>query len=159
MAAKGYGDFVRDSLSIFYADDAIIAVRDAELVQELLNVIADLFERLGLRTNTTKTVLMVCVPGRIKKRLSTSTYHQVREGMESTGKWRRRRVTYDICDAELSANSLDEHLRMQHGVFRSCVIDQCFLVEEPHPPVVYRAVQAVDGQYFCPVPGCPGSAT
>ena len=79
--------------------------------------------------------------------------------MERTGDWRRRKVTCDICDATLSANSLDSHLQTQHGVFRSRVIDQCFLVEEPRRPVVYKAVQAADGQYFCPVPGCPGSAT
>ena len=158
-AAEGYGDFVRDFLSIFYADDAVVAGRDVEFVQESLDIIVDLFERVGLRTNTSKTVSMACIPGRIRTRLTTSTYHRVRAGMERTGDWRRRKVTCDICDATLSANSLDSHLQTQHGVFRSRVIDQCFLVEEPRRPVVYKAVQAADGQYFCPVPGCPGSAT
>ena len=89
-AATGYGDFVRTFLSLFYADDAIIAGRDAELVQESLDIIVDLFERVGLRTNTSKTVLMACVPGRIRTRLTTSTYHRVRAGIESTGDWCRR---------------------------------------------------------------------
>ena len=68
-----------------------------------------------------------------------------------------RRVACVIYDAKLSANSLDLHRQKQLGVYQSRVIDQC-IIEERHPPVVYRAVQAADRQYFCPVPGCPGSA-
>ena len=97
LTATGYGNFVRTFLSLFYANDVIIAGRDTEQVQESLNIIANLFERVGLRPNTTKTVQMVCVPGRIRTRLTTSTYHRVRAGMEITSEWCRCRVACNIC--------------------------------------------------------------
>jgi hypothetical protein len=47
-------------LAIFFVDDAYLASRDPDLLQEAI----DLFERVGLETNKQKTVAMTCTPGR-----------------------------------------------------------------------------------------------
>jgi len=54
-AKEGYGDEVNLFLAIFYADDVFIAARDPERLQQTLDILVGLFERVGLRTNTTKT--------------------------------------------------------------------------------------------------------
>ena len=58
-AEHGYGEELRKILAIFYADDALLASRDPALLQEALDVMVALFERVGLRTNTAKTKVMI----------------------------------------------------------------------------------------------------
>ena len=60
------GREIRDFLVAFYADDGVLASRDPVKLQRAIDVLIALFERVGLRTNTTKTKAMVCVPGRIR---------------------------------------------------------------------------------------------
>ena len=38
--------------TIFYVDDGYIASRDAEFLQEALDILVDMFKRVGLATNT-----------------------------------------------------------------------------------------------------------
>ena len=57
-------------MAIFYANDAILASRDPVALQKALDIIVELFERVGLRTNTSKTKVMTCMPGKIRTRLS-----------------------------------------------------------------------------------------
>ena len=109
---------VRLFVALFYADDGYLASRDPALLQEAIDILVPLFERVGLRCNTTKTEAMICVPGRIRTRLSTASYLQ-RFGYANEGEWDKRRVVCDRCDAELSAASLRGHLATQHGVFQA----------------------------------------
>jgi len=59
-ATHGYGKDVRKLMATFYADDALMASRDPAMLQESLDVMVGLFERVGLRTNTAKTKVMIC---------------------------------------------------------------------------------------------------
>ena len=52
-------------------DDGYIASRDAEFLQEALNILAETFKSIGLATNTKKTQAMVCTPGKIRVQLPT----------------------------------------------------------------------------------------
>jgi hypothetical protein len=52
--------------AIFYVDDAYLATQDAGFLQHALDILVDLFERVGLQTNTSKTRSMICTPGRIR---------------------------------------------------------------------------------------------
>jgi len=156
-ARHGYGTAVRELMAIFYADDAVLASRDPVALQKALDIIVGLFERVGLRTNTSKTKIMTCVPGKIRTRLSPEAYNNSREGMSVAGDWQTRRVHCDICDMSLTAGSLPSHLETQHDVYRSKVISQDLLIERE--AVVHKASVSIDGTYHCPVPGCPGSAT
>ena len=51
--------------AVFYADDGLIAARNATLLQDSFDLLIDLFDRVGLATNKTKTEVMVFLPGRI----------------------------------------------------------------------------------------------
>ncbi len=61
--------------ALFYVDDGYLVLRDPDLLQESVNTLVKSFERVGLHCNTTKTQDMVCVPGKIRVRLSTALYH------------------------------------------------------------------------------------
>ena len=54
---------VKELFAIFYVDDGYIASRDAEFLQEALNILGVTFKRTGLATNTKKMQAMVCTPG------------------------------------------------------------------------------------------------
>ena len=152
-AKNGYGELVRQLLAIFYADDAFIAGRDPVQLQDAINILVELFERVGLRTNTTKTQVMTCIPGKIYTRWSKAVYSANRVG-EPRREQLRKRVNCDICGKGLAAASLRNHLETQHDVYRSKVIDQDLIIDRP--AVTYPAQQAVDGYYDCPVPDCEG---
>ena len=144
-------------MAIFYADDAMLASRDPEQLQAALDIIVGLFERVGLRTNTTKTKVMTCVPGKIRTRHANSVYNGMQEGLVASSDLQNRSVDCDICGQTFQENTLSQHLETQHDVYRSRVIDRDLLVERE--PVVYDAAPSSNGRLHCPVPGCAGSAT
>ena len=131
-------------LALFYADDGYIASTDKELLQEsIMDILIELFERVGLRTNTKKTLGMTCTPGRIRVSLSDQSYTRLRAGFQTQKEWDRRRVVCDHCGKEFSAASLTNHLETQHEVFRSKVINKDLLVDRASE--TYRATQSADG--------------
>ena len=156
-ARHGYEDEFRILMAIFYADDALLSSRDPRKLQDALDIIVGLFERVGLRTNTTKTKVMICVPGKIKTRLSQSVYNNSQEGLVAASDLQSRKVACNICGQILQADTLTSHLETQHDTYRSKVIDKDLLIERE--PVVHKAHASADGTYYCPVPGCVGKAT
>jgi hypothetical protein len=60
--------------AIFYVDDAYLASRDAGFLQHALTLLANLFQQVGLQTNSSKTQLMICAPGWIPNQLPTKLY-------------------------------------------------------------------------------------
>ncbi len=63
-------------IALFYADDALVGSRDPSLLQAALDILSEIFERLGLLTNTKKTKCMTCVLVKIRVRLSRSSYNR-----------------------------------------------------------------------------------
>ena len=61
-------------VAVFYADDGLIAARDPKTLQTAFDLLTGLFDRVGLATNTTKTEVMVFLPGRIRTCLSADAY-------------------------------------------------------------------------------------
>ena len=55
VAADGIGTQIRLLLAAFYADNGLVQSRDPEFLQFSFDILVGLFERVGLRTNTTKT--------------------------------------------------------------------------------------------------------
>ena len=49
---------------MFYADDGMIALLDPDWLQGAFTALVGLFDRVGLRKNSGKTVSMVCHPSR-----------------------------------------------------------------------------------------------
>ena len=53
---------VRELFACFYADDGLVAARDPEHLQLAFDLLAALFDRVRLKTNTLKTEAMTFVP-------------------------------------------------------------------------------------------------
>jgi hypothetical protein len=64
----------------FYVDDGVLSARDPVWLQSALDVLITLFEQVGLKTNTKKTQVMTCIPGKIRESLSKEVYHDRRLG-------------------------------------------------------------------------------
>ena len=155
VARSGVGEEIRHFLVAFYADDGLIQARCPERLQSAFDILIELFERVGLVTNTRKTKAMVCIPGRIRTRLTDDVYNNSRVGLMSREEWNRRRVECDICQQEVSAESLTSHLETQHNIFRSFVLNRDLVVERE--PMVHNTTYLYySKRYHCPVPGCTG---
>jgi hypothetical protein len=85
----------------FYVDDCVLSARDPVWLQSAFNVLITLFEQVGLKTNTTKTQVMTCVPGKIRESLSKEMYHDSRMGLLSSADRKHLRVNCDICGEKL----------------------------------------------------------
>ena len=56
----GLGLTIIDLAAYLYADDSLVASTQPERLQRAFDVLTGLFDRVGLQTNTAKTVDMVC---------------------------------------------------------------------------------------------------
>ena len=54
-------DDVRQLFACFYADNSLLAARDPEHLQLAFDLLTDLFDRVGLKTNTTRLPLICCL--------------------------------------------------------------------------------------------------
>ena len=59
------GEAARDHMVAFFVDDRLVAARCPEWLQFSFQILIALFERIGLQTNTEKTKVMMCLPGKI----------------------------------------------------------------------------------------------
>ncbi len=57
-------------------DDAFLAFRNHQKLQESLDALIWLFKLVGLLTNTAKTQAIICIPGKIRTRLSQRSYSE-----------------------------------------------------------------------------------
>ena len=91
--------------AIFYVHDGYNASKDAEFLQEALDIPVKTSKRVNLATNTKTTQALVCTPGKIRLQLPTDSYLCLREGVtaEEEGK---RAVVCHVCEARLQARSL-----------------------------------------------------
>ncbi len=55
---------------LFYADDGFIALQSPRVLQEALDALVWLFEKLGLLTSTKNTRAIISLLGKIRTRLS-----------------------------------------------------------------------------------------
>ncbi len=78
--------------AIFYVNNAYLASRDAGFLQHALTLLVNLFEHVGLQTNTSKTQTMICTPGRIQTQLPTKSYRLMQRGMVTAAEWNSRDV-------------------------------------------------------------------
>ena len=110
-------------------------------------MLTGLLDRVGLRTNTTKTEAMVFLPGKIRTPLTAEAYEARMDDIfraEKTG----RRVECHICQSSLAVGSLRSHLSTQHDEY------QCFVVKvsQEGPLLPPRRLTA----FFSPGPRGPG---
>jgi hypothetical protein len=140
--------------TIFYVDDGYIASRDAEFLQEALDILVETFKRVGLATNTKKTQAMVCTPGKIRLQLPTNSYRRLREGDHAEGESKQPEVCH-VCEKNLQARSLPSHLANVHDIYLQVVVADDLL--EERAGIRYEAERVGRKMLIrCPVPGCPG---
>ena len=65
VPVSGVGVGGREDSALFYADDGKVSSRNPAWLQGAIDVLTELFGRVGLKTNTDKTEVMVCHPGNI----------------------------------------------------------------------------------------------
>jgi hypothetical protein len=157
------GEYVEDKLfemmvmffAIFYLDDAYLASWDAGFLQHALKILVNLFERVGLQTNTSKTLTMICTPGRIRTQLSMESYRRMQRGQVMALEWNSRDVECRQCGKVLKASSLGCHLADVHDIYQQAVVAEGLL--EVRPPVLYMVNEmSYPGALSCPYPGCEG---
>jgi hypothetical protein len=89
-----------DIQAIFYADDGHIYSNDPDALQRAVDLIVDLFQCVGLKTNPTKTKAMICAPHPTTTRICTPAYkRKMGDQTEQTYIERKRRqIECDICN-------------------------------------------------------------
>jgi hypothetical protein len=140
--------------AIFYVDGAYLASRDPDFLQRVLDVLVELFARVGLKTNVQKTQTMICNLGRIRTQLPTASYNRMRQGMTSAGEWDSRAVECQQCQGTMKASSLRRHLADQHQIYQQIVVAEELL--EARAGVTHEAHPWYDGKLACPIPGYAG---
>ena len=71
---------VQNQQVLFYVDDGLLASRDPVWLQTSFNLLVQLFECVGLKTNAKKTMVMVCCPGPITCGFMEESYTASRAG-------------------------------------------------------------------------------
>ncbi len=141
--------------AIFYVEDAYLASRDAGFLQHALTLLADLFKRVGLQTNTPKTQTMICTPGRIRTQLPSESYRRMIIGRVTASEWNSRDVECHQCGKEMKASSLSRHLAEVHNIYQQTVVAKELL--ELCPPVLYTVSAGLHARGLpCPYPQCLG---
>jgi hypothetical protein len=139
--------------AIFYVNDAYLASWDTGFLQHALNILVDLFKRVGLQMNTSKTQSMICTLRQIWTQLPTESYRRMQQGRVTAGKWNARDLECQQCGKELKASSLGRHLADVHDIYQQAVVAEALL--EVHPPVTYTVSAALHARALsCPYPGC-----
>jgi hypothetical protein len=143
--------------AIFYVDDAYLASRDPDFLQRALDVLVDLFARVGLEANVKRTQTMICTPGRIRTQLPTASYQRMKRGLVTAEEWDSWKVQCQQCGKSMTASSLRRHLADQHEIYQEVVMPEELL--EARVAVTYLVTAELEGRIACPVPGCAGVLT
>ncbi len=152
---RDFAEYMATFFAIFYVDDTYLASWDAEFLKYVLTHLVYFFERIGLQTNTTKTQMMICTPGRIRTQLSTESYRQMQQGQVSASEWNSRNVECRQCGKVLKTSSLGRHLADVHDIYQQAVVAEELL--EDRPPVLYTVRTELHTRALqCPYPGCTG---
>jgi hypothetical protein len=151
----GLGKAVHDYMVAFFVDDGLVAARCLEWLQLSFQILITLFECIGLLTNTEKTKVMMCLPG--KKQVAQTDKECAAQQMGAAAMTKCQCVDCKVCGISLAAESLKNHLEMQHNIYRLFVLNQDIVPDQD--AVVYRATESpATGIYSCPVPQCNGTS-
>ena len=114
---QGLGLSIRYLVTYFYADDGLVALTQPERLHREFDVLTGLFDQVGLRMNTRKTVIIACQTCHMPGRMSVEAYERRTTGIRPTF-WerQRRRVECPECRVEVAAGSLLTKCQSQHGV-------------------------------------------
>ena len=134
------------SKSFFYADDGLLENTNPEDLQKDLDLIIKLFERLGLKTNKTKTKSMIIIgtpsPIALQKRGDTKYVE-----------CRKQDTQCNICSQSMKKASLQRHIEQIHNIK-----PEKYLYRKTCTPASFT-INIKDRYTMCPVPGCAGGSS
>jgi hypothetical protein len=93
----------------------------------MLTLLVNLFQQVGLRTNSSKTQMMICTPGWIRTQLPTKLYHWMQNGRVTSAKWNSRNVQCYQCGKVMKAGSLGSHQADVHDIYKQIVVTEDLL--------------------------------
>jgi hypothetical protein len=98
-----------------YADYDILTWTKANILQEALDLLVRLFERVGLKAKTSKTKSMTSKPGSQQGPISNHAYMRRMNGQGSTYvTHKKRRVMCSKCDKEMATGCMARYQRQVH---------------------------------------------
>jgi hypothetical protein len=115
---------IEEIVSKLYADDGVLTSTTDPELQDSLHYLVELFERVNLKTNTSKTKSMTCQPRPEQGHISDHAYKRmmVRSGASYRAR-QKRCVTCNLCDAEMAQGYLSRSLQQVHGSSETPVVD------------------------------------
>ena len=140
------GDTVKDMVSYFYTDDGIITLPRPERLRSSLEVLAYLFNWVGIFTNVQNTVSIMCRPCHAPGGLSEAAYELRLTGIGQSYQERLKRwVQCPEFGVELAEGSFRVHRQIQNKVGRGGQ------GRPPHPPPPVRTIPigCISQQCWC----------
>ena len=123
-------------------------------MQQDLNKIIGLFEKVGLKTNEKKTKYMVFRGPAAPFSLSDKAYARRCTGKgESYEERRKAQVKCDICGKEMKQGSLQRHMMQQHNKK-----PEQYLYNNRKGGGIFNINFRKGKNNKCPIPGCCGSS-
>jgi len=137
------GATVRDLMVAFYADDGLFAVWNHQWLQDALNVLVTLFQKVGLETNVDKTKILICHPSFVRthlRHLSDEAYKRrlTGEGLSYRDR-KQQRMQCQLCIKPFAASYIDSHRATAHHDFEYALpaLPEA-LLEDAHVPHSYN---------------------
>ena len=116
-------------LAIFYDNNGCIPSRCQKQLQAAFNILIELFEYVGLRTNTTKTKVMTYVPENTRTKLSSVIYNNTQDGLHGCHRGNDILVNCNLCEKSMLMSSLPSRWETQYNIYRSLVIHKDILLK------------------------------
>jgi hypothetical protein len=145
----------------FYADDGVLAGHDPDQLQSSLDLLVELFERVGLSTSVSKTKTMVCVPDHsLHGHFSSAAFKRRFTGGFTYSARKRRHVQCPNCDSTMQERHLHYHLYHSHNIYPDATAAGSVAVSlgrAPAPYVISMPQRRMP--VTCPIEGCPARAS
>ena len=156
---KHSGEFCQSD-SCFYADDGLIQHQDPTALQKDLDHLLELFSKIGLKPNASKTKFMIFCGAPAPRAKSRANYNKIHRsrGLDSSlsdREWRKLQTTCNICGKELANGSLQRHMTLLHQS-SSSIHDNKYTCRETQNNGSYSIQFRQGRRNQCPVPNCPG---
>jgi hypothetical protein len=153
-------DSIPEIYAGFYADDGVLAGHEPDQLQSSLDLLVELFERVGLSTSVPKTKYMVCVPDHpLHGHLSSAAFKRRFNGGFTYSARKRHHVQCPKCDSTMQERHLRYHLYHSHNIYPDATATGSVAVSlgrAPAPYVISMPQRRMP--VTCPVPDCPAHA-
>ena len=157
--------------SLFYADDGVLSGNDALDIQKAMNILTNVFSRVGLQMNATKTKAMVMTGGKVNAPISDRAYSRKITGIGNTSREiRLQKIECKLCGARISNAGLSKHQssRKCQLAAKSYATHLADDLARPTPPQEQPTMRNYVPREFsfslvkgcmtgCPLEGCPAT--